>query len=398
MQPTVLILVQNLSVPFDRRVWNEATSLGDYGYRIFVICPRTEMNPSRREEINGIKIIRFDPRIEGKSAGGLIVEYLISILNFSILTFNLSLRNRIDIVHICNPPDLLFIPALIAKVLRKSKIIFDQHDLCPEVVLSKGFSTFSVYHKLTLFLERVTYAVSSAVISTNQSYKKVAISRGAVNPQQVMVVRSGPKLEFGMKFDKPISNAKECRKLIYLGTMGLQEGVDVLIEMVELLVASQNGKYSDLVLNLVGKGPEFENIKSLVKSKGLQENILLHGRISDDELKALLLSSDIALNSDVPSILNDLSTMNKIIEYMAYGLPIIQFRAVEGSFTAESSSIYLEEYSPTAFMSAVVDLIENKDQREQMSKFGFERFRRDLSWESQVPNLVKIYNQVLQDM
>jgi len=388
----VLILVQNLSVPFDRRVWNEATSLNNEGYKVFVVCPSTKMDPESRAEINGIKIFRFLSPPEGNSPISFFYEYFVSIMKSSYFALLISMRHKINIVHICNPPDLLFIPALVVKMFRKSKIIYDQHDLCPELVLSKGFNKKSIYYRASILFEQLTYKLANAVISTNQSYKSIAINRGKKNTDDVVIVRSGPRINFGLIGDKLIQPSDSCRQLIYLGTMGIQEGVTILVEMMENLLS--HPELQNLVLNIVGGGPEERNLQDQIANKRMEKNVVLHGRISDEDLRNLLKHSDIALNSDVPSDLNDLSTMNKVIEYMGFGIPIVQYKATEAKFSAGLSSVYLNEYSANTFAVAVRELIYDPSARKLMSNFGLQRFRADLAWETQEHALISFYEHV----
>lgn len=351
------------------------------------------MDSKSSETIDGIKIRRYSPIIEGNSIIGYMLEYLVSLWKITFWSVWIALKYRIQVIHICNPPDLLFIPAQLIKFITNSMIVYDQHDLNPEVILSKGYEKDSIFYKLFLMFEKITYHCADAVIATNESYKSIAMTRGNKEFSDVFIVRSGPKKNFGTNQDKFIRDSTSSRNLLFLGTMGPQEGVDILIRMIAELRSWH--LMSNIILNLVGSGPEYPRIKQLISELKLENNVIMHGRVSDDDLKELFSKADIALNSDRPCILNDLSTMNKVIEYMAFGLPIIQFDFKEARFTAGDASIYIAEYTASAFATEVYKLIHNKDKRIEMSRFGLKRFHQCLTWESQEIILLTLYEKIL---
>jgi len=390
----VLILVQNLPVPFDRRVWLEASTLRDEGYLVSIICPASSAYPRLRETVERIHIYRFPLRWEGRGTVGIVLEYAWSLFFIFSMTTLLSLRRRVDAVHFCNPPDLLFLCALPAKWIWRSKLIFDQHDLCPEVWETKSQGSNTKILKLLKFFERASYRISDIVISTNESYRKIAISRGFKDEASVFVVRSAPKKSFMSNINIPARDCSVKIWLVYLGTMGSQEGIDLLLEAVHIL-RNQN---SDLEINLdlIGDGPEKRNLEQRSKLLGLEDIAKFHGRVSDTTLRNLVSSADIALNPDRPSKFNSLSSMNKVVEYMALGVPIIQFHSLEGEYTARAASVYVYEPTPSALANAIDELRLLKEERQKMKNLCLLRFK-ELCWENQAKSLVDVYKNLLND-
>jgi glycosyltransferase involved in cell wall biosynthesis len=192
-RPHVLILVENLSVPFDRRVWQEALTLVEGGYRVTVICPRDERGPEWRQRLQGVDIRRFWLPTEGAGLAGLAVEYLVALSGMLWLCLRVAVRGRVDVVHVCNPPDLLFLCARIVRLFRGSAIVFDHHDANPELALQRGVRRGGLVHRLLLILERFTFRSADVVISTNESYRELATGRGGHEFDNTFVVRSAPR-------------------------------------------------------------------------------------------------------------------------------------------------------------------------------------------------------------
>lgn len=396
MSPTnekhVLMLVQNLPVPFDRRVWLEANTLRDEGCLVSIICPATSTYSKSREKINGIDIIRFPLPWEGQSKIGIILEYIWSILWIFSLTTMISIRKRVHVVHFCNPPDLLFICALPAKFIWRSRMLYDQHDLCPEVWQTKNNNSGILILKLLRFFERATYKIADIVIATNDSYKNIAITRGRKSESSVFVVRSAPSLSF-MNADP--SQARDCLRdvrLVYLGTMGSQEGIDLLLSATQIL--KDRNTQLQIRLDLIGDGPERRNLEQQAIRLGLDDITFFHGRVSDSALRDLIMSADIAINPDRPSLFNSLSSMNKIVEYLALGVPIVQFHSIEGEVTAGAASVYVMDPNPMALANAINDLWQSPIQRQKMKNFSLSRFK-EISWEKQAQELTAAYRNLL---
>lgn len=387
--PGVLILVQNLPVPFDRRVWQEACALRDAGFDVSVICPNSEQHPALREELEGVHVYRYRPRLEARGLAGYLLEYAVALSAMTVLAWRVAARGRIAIIHACNPPDLLFLVALPLVLLRGPRFIFDHHDVSPELLMAKGHGADSWVVRLSKILERLTFGCAVASIATNESYREVAISRGGMSPERVFVVRSGPAGGFDPVL--PERKLKRGRRYLigYVGVMGVQEGLDLLLDAAKLLTTRY--ARSDVTFALAGGGPEAKRLQARSEAMGLAGNVHFLGRVSDAELVQLLSTADVCVNPDEVNPMNNISTMNKIVEYMALGRPIVQFDTREGRISAGSSSLYPAPNDPAALAEAISRLLDDPQLRAEMGAQGRRRFQEELAWPRQVTNLIAAY-------
>jgi glycosyltransferase involved in cell wall biosynthesis len=391
----VLILVQNLPVPFDRRVWQEALALTDAGYEVHIVCPRTDDYPRRREFLNGIRIYRYSPGPEARRSAAYLVEYTIAIVGQLRLALGIRLRHRIDIVHICNPPDLLFLVAL-PLVAAGGRLIYDHHDATPELMIAKGLPAGGLMVRLVTLFERLTYRCAQVSIETNDSFRDIALQRGKMSPEDVFVVRSAPSIERFANV-KPDDTWRRGRKHLvgYIGIMGRQDGLDYLIDAAKLIV--QDWGRDDIQFILVGAGPELSSLRERVSSLGLDEHIEFTGLISSSqELGAMIVTADVCVSPDEANQMNDISTMNKIMEYMALGKPVVQFDLHEGRISAGEASLYAKRNDVSSLAEGIIQLIDDPELCARMGKIGQQRFAASLSWEKQVPNLLAAYQRVLE--
>ena len=372
----------------------EASTLQNNGYQVFIICPNSKRHPSLREEIDGIRIFRYPALIEGRSSIGTLVEYAWAICAMSAISLALSCRRSFAVVQVCNPPDILFMATWAPRLIRRARLIFDQHDINPELWESKGHSTTDMFGRLLLWAERATYRRAKTVISTNESYKQIAIQRGKKRSEDVFVVRSAPKGSFGIKTLPVTRPSATANTIVYIGTMGHQEGIDILLHAVKLLMTKFDR--TCLQLDLIGDGPERRHLESLSSELGLTQNVIFHGRVSDGELQKIVLEADIAVNPDRPSKMNDLSSMNKIVEYMALGRPIVQFACIEGEKTALEASVNVQGADSESLAQELLNLLSDETKRDHMSSYGLRRFKEVLAWEHQESTLLDSYQNALE--
>ena len=381
----VLILVENLPSPFDRRVWQEACTLRDAGYTVSIICPTGKGFEKRYELIEGIAIWRY-PLPEAEGAAAYLVEYSTAIAWTFFLSLKVFLTRGFDIVHACNPPDLLYLVASFYKVFGR-KFVFDHHDLCPELYEAK-FGRRDFLYKLMLFFERWTFRCADLSIATNESYRRIAIERGGMPPERVFVVRSGPSLE-RLKIVPPVPELKKGRKYLvgYVGVMGKQEGIDLLLEAVSHVVK----KRKDIHFGLVGGGTSLQEMKDRARALGVDDYVTFTGRVSDADMLAMLNTADVCVNPDVANAMNDLSTMNKIMEYMALGKPIVQFDLTEGRVSAQEASLYAARNNALDFAGKIIQLIDDPERRARMGAYGRARVQNELEWRHEAPKLLAAY-------
>jgi glycosyltransferase involved in cell wall biosynthesis len=386
----ILIIVENLPVPFDRRVWEEANTLKSYGAEVSIICPRIKGYTKKFEEINGIRIYRHPLPIEGKRRFGYLIEYSVAVFWEFVLSCKIFLKKRFNIIHGCNPPDLIFFIALFYKLFGV-KYVFDHHDINPELFIAK-FGNKGILYKLMLLLEKLTFKTANYSIATNNSYRDIAIKRGKMKPENIEVIRSGPNLN-RIKIVPGNNKYKKGRKYLvgYVGVIGNQDGLDLLLNAAELITNTRN----DIQFAIIGSGPAIEKVKKLTHTLKLDEFVDFYGRAPDELLIEILNTADVCVNPDRPTDMNNLSTMNKIMEYMALKKPIVQFDLKEGRFSAQGASLYAKNNNIQDFADKIIYLINNKDKRKKMGEIGYQRVINELSWNIESKKLINFYRKIL---
>ncbi len=381
-----LILVENLSVPFDRRVWQESRALREAGYEVSVVCPQgTSQDRESYALIDGIEIHRYPLSAATGGWTGYLREYPAALWRSWRLARRLG---HFDIVHICNPPDLLFLVALPLK-LHGARVIFDQHDLGPELYVSRFGRGKDLLYRGMVVLERLTYQVADVVIATNGSYRRAAIDRGRKAPERVFVVRSAPDLSrFAGGIPNPALKQGKEHLLCYLGVMGPQDGVDYALNS---LAALRDIRPDDWHAVFVGSGDCFDDMRALASRLGLDGHVTFTGRIPDDELLAYFSTADVALSPDPRNPLNDVSTMNKVIEYMAVGLPIVSFELREARVSAGDAARYVKCNDTDAFAAATSALLDDPAERQWRGRVGQDRVAGALSWDHSKVQLLASY-------
>ena len=390
----ILVLVENLSVPFDRRVWHECTTLISAGYQVSVICPQGRRHDtSRHEERDGVRIYRYPPPPSATSLAGYAREYPYMLWWTWRLARRVWRRHPFDVIHACNPPDLFF---LIGWLFRPKGVsfVYDQHDAGPEILLAKrggvqkrGFPEFVVE-----WAERFTYALADVVIAPNDSYKRLATTRGHKDPRDVIVVRSAPRREEFSISRRDFDRLGHRHLVGYLGVMGKQDGVDLLVRAVGLLV--RDGY--DILLYLAGDGESRREIEDLVRELGIEDNVLMPGYQTHEEFTPALMNADVCVAPDPPSAFNDISTMNKIIEYMALGRASAVFGLPENRATGGAAVAYADSGEWRSLAGAIARLLDDEEARVEMGDRARERFERVLAWEYQAPHLLAAYERLRQ--
>jgi glycosyltransferase involved in cell wall biosynthesis len=374
-------------------VWLEATTLRAAGYEVSIISPLGQDATAPYEQLDGIHVYRHAVAHEAHNAVGYLLEYGSALFHELRLAIKIARRHGFDVIHACNPPDLIFLVGLFFKPFGKH-FIFDHHDLNPELYVAKfGEKTIvsRIVQKVLLWCERITFSVATISIATNESYRQIAVKRGRKNPENVFVVRSGPNLRKikRMPPDKKWRNGR-AHLVGYVGVIGQQEGLDLLLLSLEHIVR-RHGR-NDVQFVVVGDGPELPNIKELAKQRQLNEFVTFTGRVDDTTLLTVLSTADVCVNPDRFNAMNDKSTMNKILEYMALERPIVQFDLVEGRVSAQHASLYATRNDPLDFADKILELLSDPQQRAAMGRYGRERVEKELSWEHEVPHLLAAYD------
>jgi glycosyltransferase involved in cell wall biosynthesis len=391
-RPRVLIIVQNLPVPFDRRVWLECQALTASGYDVTVICPKGKGDPGY-QVLEGVTLFKYSPYAPGGSAMGFVLEYAYSFLATARLVLRARRAGRFDVVQACNPPDI-FWP--IARWLRRrdgSRFVFDHHDLCPELYDSRFPGGRKLPRRGLIALERATFRAADHVTSTNSSYAEVAMRRGGKDPSSVTVVRTGPDpLRLRKRTPVPALRRGRAHLVAYIGVMGPQDGVDLAIRAAAHIV-HELGR-DDVSFTLMGSGDCYEELVALRHELGLDNHVELPGRVSDETMVDVLSTADIGLSPDPKNPLNDVSTMNKTLEYMAFSLPVVAFDLAETRVSAADAARYVPDNDVAAYARAVVELLDDEVRRDVMGMAGRIRIEDELGWPHQRSAYVGVYDQL----
>ena len=385
----ILIIVENLPVPFDTRVWQEATTLVENGYTVSVICPKGKGYDKEFEVLQGVNIYRHDLPTEGNGLVGYIREYGTALKEQIRLAKKVYKEVGFNVIQGCNPPDNIY---MVANRFKKYgvKYVFDHHDICPELFEAK-FKKKGLLYQSQIFLEGKTYKNCDIAFVTNESYKKIAIERGKMNPKNVFVLRSGPKLE-RLKIQKPKNEIKRGKRYMvgYLGVIGQQEGIEYLLEAAKYIKESKGR--NDIFYGIVGGGPHLEALKQKCKEMKIDDIFEFTGRVSDQVMLDYLNTADVCVNPDEYNEMNDKSTMNKILEYMALGKPIVQFDLTEGKYSAQKASLYAKPNDSKDLAEKIIFLLDNEEKRVEMGQYGMNRIKNELSWEHTSKELLRGYD------
>jgi glycosyltransferase involved in cell wall biosynthesis len=392
----VLIVVENLPVPLDRRVWLEATSLTAEGYQVSVICPTGRGWDKPCEEIDGIHIYRYPEPVEAHSgAVAYAREYLHSLWHMFRLARVVRRERGFDVIHGCNPPDLIFLVAL-AYRWRGVRYLFDHHDVCPELFEAK-FGKKGLLYRVMLIWEWMTFRTATVSIATNESFREIALRRGGMRPEDVFVVRSAPKIEkFEIRPADPAVRKGAGTVLGYVGVIGQQEGMDLLVAAADHLIRDMGRQ--DVHFVIVGFGPEVPNVEADVARRGLTGQFTFTGPLFGEDLLRVLNSCDIGVSPDPKNAMNDISTMNKVMEYMTLEKPVVQFDLKEGRASAGEASLYADANDPRDFAAKIAALMDDPGRCREMGKIGRERVLDRLSWQHSVPQLLAAYDRIFAKM
>lgn len=390
MDRKILIIVENLPVPFDTRVWQEATTLAREGYTVSVICPKGKGYNEDYEYLEGVHIYRHDLPKEGNGPIGYAREYFSALWHEYRLARKIYKERGFHVIHGCNPPDNIYMVASRFKG-KGVDYVFDHHDICPELYEAKFGKTSGPLYKSQLWLERHTYDHCTFAFVTNESYKEIAIRRGGMSPDKVHVLRSGPRLE-RLKIQPPKPEIKRGKRFMvgYLGVIGQQEGIEYLLEAARYL-RDEKGR-DDIFWGIVGGGPHLEALRRKSEEMGLQDIVEFTGRVSDEKMLDYLNTADVCVNPDEYNAMNDKSTMNKVLEYMALGKPIVQFDLTEGRYSAQDASLYAERNNARDMADKIVMLLDDPERRQKMAAIGRERILNELSWEHTSRALISAYD------
>ena len=389
-KPRILIIVQNLPLPFDRRVWLECQALLSAGYRVAAVCPKASGDPSY-QVIDGVELYKYRPYAPGGSKLSFIAEYAYSFAATAWQTLKARRKGRFAVIQACNPPDIFWPIALFFRALERTKFVFDHHDLCPELFQSRFPDGPRLPYRGLRALERRTHRSADHVISTNASYRDIAINRSGKAPEDVTIVRTGPdpdKLKRGP--EEPELRRGHKHLAAYIGVMGPQDGVDIVIRAAGIVVR-ELGR-DDIAFTLIGKGDCFDDLVALRDELGLAGHVEFTGRAPDELVTRIMSTADAGLSPDPKNPLNDVSTMNKSMEYMAFELPVVSFDLHETRVSVADAGVYVRPNDVREYAEAIVALMDDEAKRSELGKLGRERVEQELAWSHQLRAYLDVYD------
>lgn len=389
----ILIIVENLTVPLDRRVWQEARTLQEAGYTVSVVCPKGGKYTKPYEVLEGIHIFRHPLPIEADGALGYALEYSWALAWEFALSVKAYWKVGFDAVQACNPPDLLFLIGGFWKYLFGKRFVFDHHDINPELYEAK-FNKQGRFHKLLLWLERLTFKTADVSIATNETFKEIAIERGGMDANRVYIVRSVPDMQ-RFKRTQPDLSLKNGRKYLagYVGIMGAQDGVDLLIEAMHDLVHVKGRQ--DVQCAIVGSGTELPNLQRMASTRGLDDYITFTGFLSGEPLLKAYSAFDIGVIPDPKNSYNDKISMNKVFEYMSLGIPFVSFDLIECKKASGGAALYARDNDPVSLGQQMTRILDDADLASALGQEGLMRARMLLKWENERARLLGAYDSVL---
>ena len=393
MQTRILIIVQNLPVPFDRRVWLECQALVADGYEVAVVCPKGKGDPPY-QVVDSVKLYKYRPYAPGGSKLGFIMEYGYSFAATARLTLKARRSGRFAVIQACNPPDIFWPIAQALRVIDRTRFVFDHHDLCPELYESRFPDGPKLPYKALRALERRTHRTADQVISTNGSYQSIAVNRSGKSPADVTVVRTGPDPQ-RLKRGPADPELRRGRRYLaaYIGVMGPQDGVDIIVRAAAIIVHELHR--DDIAFTLIGSGDCFDDLVALRDQLGLAGHVEFTGRVPDELVARIMSTADLGLSPDPKNPLNDVSTMNKTMEYMAFELPVVAFDLHETRVSAGDAAVYATPNDVADYAAAIVKLMDDEPRRSLLGKLGRARVEQELAWSHQVRAYLDVYRRLL---
>ena len=389
----VLIIVQNLPVPFDRRVWLECQALVADGHQVAVVCPKGAGDPGYAI-LDTVELYKYRPYAPGGSKAGFIAEYVYSFAATAWGTLRARRRGRFRVLQACNPPDIFWPIAMVLRALDRTRFVFDHHDLCPELYESRfPEGGLTLPYRGLRALERRTHRTADHVIATNDSYREIAIRRSGKSPADVTVVRTGPDPDV-LRRGPEHPELRRGRPFLaaYIGVMGPQDGVDIVLRAADIVV-HKLGR-TDIAFTLIGGGDCFDELVALRDELDLGDYVEFTGRAPDDLVRRIMSTADVGLSPDPKNPLNDVSTMNKTMEYMAFELPVLAFDLRETRVSAAEAGVYVTPNDVQEYATALVDLIDDEPWRTRLGKLGRARVEEHLAWRHQRRAYLDVYRQL----
>lgn len=390
-QKSCVIVVENLPLPFDRRVWQEANALKEAGWAVSVICPKNDKFPESYVCINDIHIYRHPLPLEASGKIGFLLEYGSALFHELRLLIKIYRKHGFDVIQACNPPDLIFLVALPFKLFGK-KFVFDHHDICPEL-FSVKFNKKGLLHKAMLFFEKMTYLSADMVITANDTFRNLCVSRTGKDANKVVSVYSVPDHK-NMHRVEPRTDLKQGKRLLvgYIGIIGNQDGVDHLVRAIAHL--KYNMGVNDIRAVIIGDGPDLHSIKALAVDLKVTEDIEFAGYLSGESLMATLSAVDIGVIPDPYNEYNDKISMNKVFEYSKLGIPIVSYPLQE-TMRLLGDAVEVVQTNDYKGLAEAINNLRDDTRRTEMGQKALDRAAHSFSWDTEKEKYVGVFKSLL---
>jgi len=364
-------------------------ALASAGHHVIVICPH---GPGQlwQEVINGVHVYRFPTIPAHLSAISYMIEYLWATFIMSLLTFWIWIRHGMDVLHVYNPPESLFVAALLPKLAGKL-IVFDLRDIAPELYLSKFEIGSRFIYRILVWLEKTMCQVADHVIVVNESYRQIVIERDHVAAEQISIVRQGPDITQVRPVDPDPAIRSRAKTIIaYLGSMAGQDGIDHLLKALHYL--DRTFGYKDWLCVLTGPAENLQFLETLASELGVSDRTIFQGFLSTEQWLPILSSADICVEPCPANPLNNISSMNKIMDYMALGKPTVAYDLPEHRFTAGEAALYASPNDQVDFARQITRLIDDDHLCHRLGAIGRMRMEKQFAWQFQRERILSVYN------
>jgi glycosyltransferase involved in cell wall biosynthesis len=389
-RPRILIVIENLPLERDARVKRECRALLEAGYSVDVICPRGRSS----DPVAGVRLHTYPAAPERESPVGFVIEYAWAFLASALLTARVAIRGGVDAIQVCNPPDIFWLLAAPYRLLGV-RYVFDHHDLSPELFHARYGKSSGFLARMLRGMERATLRTADHVVATNESVRRVSLTRGGRAPESVTVVRNGPELHrLNQRTPQPQLRSGRPHLAVWLGIIGPDDGVEDALHAIREFVHVRGR--DDCSFAFIGDGERLAACKELAKTLGVQEYVTFTGWLEQDRAYDYLATADVALAADAKSPRSDTATMMKVLEYLSAGLPVVAYDVNETRVSAGEAAVYADA-GPRPYAAAIAALLDDPDRRAAMGEAGRRRIAEGLSWDHQKVAYIKVYDNLLRN-
>jgi glycosyltransferase involved in cell wall biosynthesis len=382
----VLLVVENVSLARDHRLRKQAKSLLEAGFEVSMICRSDPGNHGA----TGARVYSYPAPRDASSKLGFVWEYGYSWLMTLGLVVRIAITRGFDVIQIAGNPDIYFTIAGPLRMLGK-KVIFDQRDLAPETFTSRYGRSSGVIYSILLWLEKQSFAAADHIIVVNESLRLRAVDRGAAPAERVTIVGNGPVLSRTLgRAAAPGLKGGRPHLAVWVGMMGPQDSLDVAVRMVDHLV-HQLGR-TDCQFAFVGDGDARGGIEEFVESLDVGAWVTFAGWLDESRAFDYLATADIGIETNLVDFVSPV----KVMEYMAFGLPVVAFDIDETRRLTAGTALLAEPGDVADFARQLERLLDDADLRESMGKAARRRVETAVAWDHQATAYLSVFERALE--